>query len=352
MSSQLASVAKAMVAPGKGILAADESTGTANKRFVPLDIAQTEENRRKYRDLLFTMPDFGTFFSGVILYDETIRQDGMTGKSFVKTLEDAGAFPGIKLDTGVEHLALAPADEKITSGLDGLAKRVEEYVKMGAKFAKWRAVITIDEKTGLPTDACLRANAHALARYGAICQAGGLVPIIEPEVLMDGTMSHSIETSHAVHVRTLRFVFDELAGQNIVFGEMVLKPSFVIAGQKSSAKASVSDVASRTLAVLRDTVPASVAGIAFLSGGQGNEDATAHLNEINVLARAQNVPWPLTFSYGRALQQPALNTWKGDEANVAAAQKAIHHRAKMNSLAAQGKWSPELEKEKDLALSR
>ncbi len=352
MTSQLAAVAKAMVAPGKGILAADESTGTANKRFVPLNIAQTEENRRKYRDLLFTLPDFGTYFSGVILYDETIRQDGMRGKSFVQTLESAGAFPGIKLDTGVEHLALAPAEEKITSGLDGLAKRVEEYVKMGAKFAKWRAVITIDEKTGLPTDACLRANAHALARYGAICQAGGLVPIIEPEVLMDGTMSHSIETSHAVHVRTLRLVFEELESQNIAFGEMVLKPSYVIPGQKFGSKASVNDVASRTLAVLMDTVPASVAGIAFLSGGQENEDATAHLNEINVLARAQNVPWPLTFSYGRALQQPALNTWKGDDANIDAAQKAIRHRAKMNSLAALGKWSPDLEKEKDLVLSR
>ena len=352
MSSQLASVANAMVAPGKGILAADESTGTANKRFVPLDIAQTEENRRKYRDLLFTMPDFGTYFSGVILYDETIRQDGMHGKSFVRTLEDAAAFPGIKLDTGVEHLALAPADEKITSGLDGLAKRVEENVKLGAKFAKWRAVITIDEKTGLPTDACLRANAHALARYGAICQAGGLVPIIEPEILMDGAMTHSIETSHAVHMRTLRVVFDELAGQNVNFGEMILKPSYVIPGQKFATKASASDVASRTLAVLMDTVPASVAGIAFLSGGQGNEEATAHLNEINVLARAAGAPWTLTFSYGRALQQPALNTWKGLDANVPAAQKAIHHRAKMNSLASLGKWSTALETEGELVLSR
>ncbi len=351
MSSQLASVAKAMVAPGKGILAADESTGTANKRFVPLNIAQTEDNRRKYRDLLFTMPDFGTYFSGVILYDETIHQDGMNGKSFVQVLQNAGAFPGIKLDTGVDHLALAPAEEKITGGLDGLAKRVEEYVKLGAKFAKWRAVITIDEKTGLPTDACIHANAHALARYGAICQAGGLVPIIEPEVLMDGAMSHSIETSHAVHARTLRKVFDELADQNINFQEMILKPSFVIPGQKFASKASVKDVAERTLSVLMDRVPASVAGIAFLSGGQDNEEATAHLNEINVLARQRNAPWPLTFSYGRALQAPALTTWKGDDKNVDAAQRAIHHRAKMNSLATQGKWSPDLEQQKDLVLS-
>ena len=351
MSSPLASVARAMVAPGKGILAADESTGTANKRFVPLGIAETEENRRKYRDLLFTMPDFGTYFSGVILYDETIRQSAMNGKTFVQTLESSGAFPGIKLDTGIEHLALAPADEKITGGLDGLAKRVDDYVKMGAKFAKWRAVITIDEKTGLPTDACLSANAHALARYGAICQRGGLVPIIEPEVLMDGAMSHSLETSEAVHRRTLRFVFDALVDQNVNFGEMILKPSYVIPGQKASSKASPREVAERTLAVLMDYVPASVAGIAFLSGGQGNEDATAHLNEINVLGKGRNAPWPLTFSYGRALQQPALNTWKGQDANVDAAQKAIHHRARMNSLASLGQWSAQVEKEGALVLS-
>jgi len=352
MSSQLASIARAMVAPGKGILAADESTGTANKRFVPLNIAQTEENRRKYRDLLFTMPDFGAYFSGVILYDETIHQDALGGRTFVQTLEAAGSFPGIKLDTGVEHLALAPADEKITSGLDGLAKRVDEYVKIGAKFAKWRAVITIDEKTGLPTDACLHANAHALARYGAICQQGGLVPIIEPEVLMDGAMSHSIQTSEAVHRRTLRVVFDHLADQNVRFEEMILKPSYVIAGQKSGHKSVVRDVAERTLCVLMDCVPASVAGIAFLSGGQENEEATAHLNEINVLARERRAPWTLTFSYGRALQQPALNTWKGSDANVVAAHAAIHHRAKMNSLASLGQWSPQREKEEDLVASR
>ncbi len=352
MSSQLAAVAKAMVAPGKGVLAADESTGTANKRFVPLNIAETEENRRRYRDLLFTMPDFGTYFSGVILYDETIRQDGLGGKSFVQTLEASGSLPGIKLDTGVEHLALAPADEKITNGLDGLAKRVDEYVKMGAKFAKWRAVITIDAKTGLPTDACLHANAHALARYGAICQQGGLVPIIEPEVLMDGAMSHSLETSEAVHRRTLRAVVDQLLDQNVKFDEMILKPSYVIPGQKSSQKASAREVADRTLAVLLDFVPASVAGIAFLSGGQENQEATANLNEINVLGKGRGAPWPLTFSYGRALQQPALNTWKGQDANLAAAQKAIHHRARMNSLASLGQWSAQLEKEGDLVLSR
>ncbi|MBD5634456.1 MAG: fructose-bisphosphate aldolase class I, partial [Candidatus Eremiobacteraeota bacterium] len=296
MSSDLASVAKAMVAPGKGVLAADESTGTANKRFTPLNIPETEEMRRHYRDLLFTIPDFGSFFSGVILYDETIRQAGRSGKSFVDILGAQDSFPGIKLDTGVQPLALAKADEKITEGLDGLAKRVDEYVKLGAKFAKWRAVITIDEKTGIPTDACLHANAHALARYAAICQAGGLVPIVEPEVLMDGNASQSIETSFAVHERTLHHVFNELHRLGVKYEEMVLKPSMVIPGQKSGSKASVDEVAEGTLAVLLHTVPAAVAGIAFLSGGQDNVEATAHLNAINVLAKKKSAPWPITFS--------------------------------------------------------
>jgi fructose-bisphosphate aldolase class I len=348
MSSELASAAKAMVAPGKGILAADESTGTANKRFAPLNIPQTEEMRQHYRDMLFTTADFGSFFSGVILYDETIRQNGRSGKSFVEILQADNSFPGIKLDTGTHPLALAKPDEKITEGLDGLAKRVDEYVKLGAKFAKWRAVITIDEKNGLPTDACLHANAHALARYAAICQAGGLVPIVEPEVLMDGAMSHSIETSFAVHERTLHHVFNELHRANVKYEEMVLKPSMVIPGQKSGTKASVDEVAEGTLTVLLRYVPAAVAGIAFLSGGQDDVEATAHLSAINVLGKKHNAPWPLTFSYGRALQQPALNLWKGDDANVAAAQKALHHRAKMNSLAAQGQWTPQHETQENL----
>jgi fructose-bisphosphate aldolase class I len=297
------------------------------------------------------MPDFGTYFSGVILYDETIRQNGLSGKTFVSVLQSAHSFPGIKLDTGVHPLALAEENEKITEGLDGLAKRVDEYVALGAKFAKWRAVITIDEKTGIPSDACLHANAHSLARYAAICQAGGLVPIVEPEVLMDGQMNHSIETSLAVHERTLHHVFNELHRCNVRYEEMILKPSMVIPGQKSSQKASVREVAGHTLATLMRYVPAAVAGIAFLSGGQGDEEATAHLNEINVLAREHHAPWPLTFSYGRALQQPALNFWKGAEANVDGAQKAILHRARMNSLAAQGKWSEDLEKQADLVLS-
>ena len=352
MSSQLAAVAKAMVAPGKGILAADESTGTANKRFAALGIAQTEEMRREYRNMLFTAPDFGSFFSGVILYDETIRQQASDGRKFVDILTSAGSMPGIKVDTGTTALALAKPDEKITEGLDGLAKRVDEYVKLGATFAKWRAVITIDTQTGIPTDACLHANAHALARYAAICQAGGLVPIVEPDVLMDGDhATHSIETSFAVHERTLRAVFAELAAANVSFEEMILKPSMVIPGQKSGQKAAVGEVADQTLTVLLRWVPAAVAGVAFLSGGQADEEATAHLNEINVRAKQRNAPWTLTFSYGRALQACAMHLWMGQEANVAAAQSALHHRAQMNGLAAQGKWTPDLEKQKDLVLS-
>jgi fructose-bisphosphate aldolase class I len=353
MSSQLAAVAKALVAPGKGILAADESTGTANKRFAALNIPETEELRRNYRDLLFTAPSFGSYFSGVILYDETIRQNGRDGRTFVEILQAAGSFPGIKLDTGPQQLALANPGEKITEGLDGLAKRVDEYVKLGAKFAKWRAVITIDEAHGSPSDACLHANAGALARYAAICQAGGLVPIVEPEVLMDGDLAtQSLETSLAVHERTLHHVFNELHRANVVFEEMILKPSMVIPGQKSGRTASVREVAQATLTTLLRYVPAAVAGIAFLSGGQGNEEATAHLNEINVLGKGANAPWPLTFSYGRALQQPALHLWLGDDAKVEAAQAALSHRGLLNSLAAQGKWSPDLEAQRDLVATR
>jgi fructose-bisphosphate aldolase class I len=350
MSTDLAATAKAMVAPGKGILAADESTGTANKRFAPLGIPQTEEMRRKYRDMLFTVPDFGTFFSGVILYDETIRQDGFAGKSFVKTLQDAGAFPGIKLDLGQVPLPLGNPEELVTEGLDGLAKRVDEYVKLGAKFAKWRATIKIDTKNGLPSDASLIASAHGLARYAAICQAGGLVPIVEPEVLMDGGASQSLETSFAVHERTLRFIFEALSDLNVKFEEMILKPSMVIPGEKAPS-ASVDDVASSTLRVLLRWVPAAVAGIAFLSGGQEDLVATAHLNAINVLAKKLNAPWPLTFSYGRALQYAALHIWNGSDANIELAHKTLHHRARMNSLAALGQWSEANEKAPALAMS-
>jgi fructose-bisphosphate aldolase class I len=346
MSSPLAAVAQAMVAPGKGILAADESTGTANKRFAPLGIPETEAMRAAYRELLFTAPRFGEFVSGVILYDETIRQTGPSGKSLEAIIASAGALPGIKLDTGTHPLALAGPDEKITEGLDGLAKRVDEYVKLGAKFAKWRAVIAIDD--GIPTQRAISANAHALARYAAICQAGGLVPIVEPEVLIDGEHSkHSLERSFEVHERVLATVFEELAKAGVKFEEMVLKPSMVAPGQKS-AKASVHAVAEATVTVLTRWVPAAVAGIAFLSGGQGDEEASEHLNEINLIGKKHRAPWTLTFSYGRALQHAALTTWLGQDANKAAAQAALTHRLHMNSLASLGQYSSDSEKEKEL----
>ncbi len=349
--SQLADVAKGLVVPGKGILAADESTGTANKRFAPLNIPQTEEMRRRYREMLFSAPHFGDYFSGVILYDETIRQSDSHGKPFVQVLKDAGSQPGIKLDTGAHPLALAGPDEKITEGLDGLAARVEEYVKLGATFAKWRAVIAIDQ--GIPTYRCIEANAHALARYAAICQAGGLVPIVEPEVLMDGEHSkHTLERSFEVHERVLPIVFEQLAIAGLKFEEMLLKPSMVIPGQTSGQKASVREVADATLTVLMRWVPPAVGGIAFLSGGQSDEDATAHLNEINVLARERRAPWNLTFSYGRALQQPALHLWLGDDANNAKAQAAMMRRAALVSLASLGKYTPSMEAEGELVLSR
>lgn len=353
MSSQLEAVAKAMVAPGKGILAADESTGTANKRFAAIGVPETEEMRRDYRDMLFTAPGFGSMFSGVILYDETIRQKARDGRTMVDILKSDQSMPGIKLDTGAFPLAFGAPDEKITEGLDGLAKRVDEYVKMGATFAKWRAVITIDTEHGMPTQTCLHANAHALARYAAICQQGGLVPIVEPEVLSDGAhASQSIETSVDVTTRALRAVFEELAIANVRFTEMVLKPSMTVPGQQAQKKASIDDVAASTIEVLMNCVPASVAGIAFLSGGQADEDATAHLNAINVLAKELGAPWPLTFSYGRALQYSAMHIWKGDNSKIGEAQAAIAHRGRMNALASRGEWSPARESEKEPALSR
>ncbi|MGP6157571.1 MAG: class I fructose-bisphosphate aldolase [Vulcanimicrobiaceae bacterium] len=350
MSSQLAATAKAMVAAGRGILAADESTKTANKRFALLDIEQTEEKRRQYRQLLFTAPYFGDYISGVILYDETIHQSADDGRSFVQVLHDADAIPGIKLDTGGVPLALGGRGELVTEGLDGLAKRVEEYVALGARFAKWRAVIAIDE--GIPTDALLLANAHSLARYAAICQAGGLVPIVEPEVLSDGEHSkHSLEKSFEVHERALRIQFEQLAALNVRFEEMVLKPSFVIPGQKSGQKATARKIADATVTVLTRWVPAAVGGIAFLSGGQSDEAATLNLNEVNTVAQERPVPWNLTFSYGRALQHQALTTWRGSAANVKPAQAEFTHRVKMNSLASLGTYTPDAEKEKSLVLA-
>ena len=334
--SELAKVAQAMVARGKGILAADESTGTIGKRFQSINVENTEENRRAYRDLLFSAKGVGEHVSGVILYDETLRQKSANGTPFPEMLGKLGILPGIKVDGGTKDMALCPG-ETITEGLDGLAKRCAEYVKLGAKFAKWRAVITIG--AGIPSSACIIANAHALARYGAICQAEGLVPIIEPEVLMDG--DHTIERCEIATEAALREVFAALAAQRVAPEQMVLKPSMVISGKSCARQAGVDEVAERTLRLLKRCVPAAVPGIAFLSGGQSDELATAHLDAMNRLGGG---PWTLSFSYGRALQQPALKAWHGSAANVGAAQAALLHRANMNGLAAIGQYRADLEK--------
>ncbi|MBD2461824.1 fructose-bisphosphate aldolase class I [Oscillatoria sp. FACHB-1407] len=336
-TEELKATAKAMVAPGKGILAADESYGTANKRFQKLGIPTTEEMRRAYREMLFTASGIGNFFSGVILFDETIRQSTKDGVPFTKVLMDAGIIPGIKLDAGAKPLAKSP-NEVVTEGLDGLRDRIKEYYDMGARFAKWRAVITIGD--GIPSRRCIEVNAHALARYAALCQEGGLVPIVEPEVLMDG--DHTLERSYEVHQETLKTVFYELHRQGIDLDQMILKPSMVIPGENSPNQVSAEEVARATVKCLLDCVPASVPGCAFLSGGQSDEDATAHLNAMNQLFKGQ-LPWHLTFSYGRALQQAAMQTWGGRDENVAAAQKALYHRAKCNSAAALGEYSRDME---------
>lgn len=334
----LENTAKAMVAAGKGLLAMDESTGTCNKRFEKVGIPTTIEKRREYRELILTTPGLGEFVSGAILFDETIRQTAADGKPLIKVAIDAGIIPGIKLDTGAKDLAGHPG-EKVTEGLDGLRDRIAEYVRMGAKFAKWRAVITIGED--IPTWGCLEANAHALARYAALCQEGGLVPIVEPEVLMDG--DHTIERCYEATEKTLHVLFDRLYTQRVVLEQMILKPSMVLAGKDCSQQASVDEVAEATITCLRRTVPAAVQGIAFLSGGQTNELASAHLNAMNVRFK-DILPWPVTFSYARAIQQPALELWKGEAANVKAAQKALLHRARCNAAAREGEYTQEIEK--------
>jgi fructose-bisphosphate aldolase class I len=335
--SELAKVARAMVARGRGILAADESTGTIGKRFESIKVENTEENRRAYRELLFTTRALGEHVSGVILYDETLRQKAADGTPFTALLSRQGVLPGIKVDAGTADLAFCP-DEKITEGLDKLAKRCQEYVKLGAKFAKWRAVITIG--AGIPSTTCIAANAHALGRYAAICQANGLVPIVEPEVLMDG--DHTIERCEEVTEWTLNAVYQALYVNRVVLEESVLKPSMVIAGKDAARQAGSDEIAARTVGVLKRCVPAAVAGIAFLSGGQGDEQATENLATMNRLF--PDLPWPLTFSYGRALQQPSLKAWRGAAANVAQAQALLAHRARMNGLAATGEYRPDLEK--------
>jgi len=334
---ELESIARRIVADGKGILAADESTGTIKKRFDSIGIESTEDTRRAYRELLFTTEGAEEFIGGVILFDETIRQQASDGTPFPKLLESKGIVPGIKVDTGAKPLALAEG-ETVTEGLDGLRERLVEYRALGARFAKWRAVITIGKD--LPSEYCLWTNAHALARYAALCQESGLVPIVEPEVLMDG--DHSIARSFHVTSHMLHAVFTELRDQRIHPEGMLLKPNMVLPGYESSEEVSDEEIARQTIQCFRRHVPAAVPGIVFLSGGQSEEEATRRLNAINAIGPH---PWKVSFSYGRALQASALKAWGGHEENVEAAQRAYYHRAKMNSLAQTGKYAPDLERE-------
>jgi fructose-bisphosphate aldolase class I len=333
---QLAQTAAAMVQPGKGILAADESSGTIKKRFDAIGVESTPDNRRDYRELLFRSTEaMRNAISGVILYDETIRQAAKDGTPLVKLIEQAGAIPGIKVDLGAKPLPFCPG-ETITEGLDGLRERLTEYRGLGARFAKWRAVIDIGE--GIPSWTAVRANAHVLARYAALCQEQDVVPIVEPEVLMDG--GHDTDRCATVTEFVLKTVFQELYEQRVVLEGMVLKPNMVIAGKKAPRQASVEEVAEKTLMVLKRCVPAAVPGIAFLSGGQSDEEATAHLDAMN---RIGGVPWRLTFSYGRALQAAPQKAWSGKPENVEVAQHAFTHRARMNGLASMGQWTSDLE---------
>ena len=337
MTMTLEQVAQAMVAPGKGILAADESSGTIKKRFDSIKAESTSDSRRDYREMLFRSSDaMRTAISGVILYDETIRQNAKDGTPMVKVIAATGSLPGIKVDGGTKPLQSCPG-EVVTEGLDGLPKRVKEYVEIGAKFAKWRAVIDIG--AGIPSYSCIKANAHALARYAAICVEGGLVPIVEPEVLMDG--AHDIDRCAEVTEWVLKEVYQELYYSRVTLEQTILKPNMVIAGKQSPKQAGREEVAEKTVKVLKRCVPAAVPGIAFLSGGQSDEDATAHLHLINAMGP---LPWQVSFSYGRALQAAALKAWSGKSENVAAGQRAFSHRARMNGLAAAGKWKLDLEK--------
>jgi len=343
-AEELRNTAKAMVAPNQGILAMDESNRTCNKRFQKVGIDTTEEKRRQYRQLLLSTPKLGDYISGAILYDETIRQKTDDGKPFTDVMKEQGVIIGIKVDTGAKDLAGHPG-EKVTEGLDGLRDRIAEYYQMGARFAKWRAVITIGD--GIPTPACLEANAHALARYAALCQEGGLVPIVEPEVLIDG--DHTIDRCHEVTNQTLHTVFNQLYAQDIDFDKMVLKPSMVIAGKQCPQQSSPQEVAERTIQCLRDNVPASVPGIAFLSGGQTVEQAAEHLNLMNSDPLISQCPWRITFSYARAIQGPGMEHWAGDANNVKKAQELVQHRAQCNSAASMGKYSPDMEKQPAMA---
>jgi fructose-bisphosphate aldolase, class I len=339
--ADLNKIALAMVTPGKGILAADESTGTIKKRFDAIKVESTEDNRRDYREMLFRSTEaMSKYISGVILYDETIWQNAKDGTPLIKLIERSGAVPGIKVDEGTQALPACPG-ELVTVGLDKLAERLKKYHERGARFAKWRAVIDIGTADGrhIPSETAIRANAHPLARYAALCQAAQIVPIVEPEVLMDG--DHDIDRCYEVTQRVLNRTFQELRVQRVALEGMVLKPNMAVSGKKCPKQASVEEVAEKTVRMLKACVPAAVPGIAFLSGGQSDEEATAHLNAMN---RLGPLPWRLTFSYGRALQAAPQKAWSGRAENVAAGQRAFTHRAHMNGLASKGEWASELEK--------
>jgi fructose-bisphosphate aldolase, class I len=344
--ADLNKVALAMVTPGKGVLAADESSGTIKKRFDNINVVSTEQSRRDYREMLFRTSEAMTqYISGVILYDETIWQDAKDGTPLVRLIEQAGAIPGIKVDEGTQALPNCPG-ELVTVGLDNLAGRLKKYYDRGARFAKWRAVIDIGAGHGtggrnIPTMTAIRVNAHALARYAALCQAAQIVPIVEPEVLMDG--DHDIDRCYEVTQRVLNKTFQELRIQRVALEGVILKPNMVVPGKKCARQSPLEEIAEKTIRLLKTCVPAAVPGIAFLSGGQSDEDATAHLDAMN---RIGNLPWRLTFSYGRALQAAPLKAWSGKAENVAAGQRAFGHRAQMNSLASKGKWKPDLEAKK------
>jgi fructose-bisphosphate aldolase class I len=335
---ELIDIAKNLVGGHKGLLAMDESNPTCNKRFAKLGIPQTVETRRAYRELIMTTPGLGESISGAILYDETIRQKKKDGTPFVKAIVDAGIIPGIKVDTGAKDLAGHPG-EKITEGLDGLRDRFKEYHEMGARFAKWRAVIAVSDD--IPTRGCIEANAQALARYAALCQEAGLVPIVEPEVLMDG--GHTMDECSEVTEEVLRTVFNQLYTQRVMLEGMILKPNMVLPGLSCPVQESVDEVADATVGCLLRAVPAAVPGIAFLSGGQSPELASAHLNAMNVTYKSR-LPWALTFSFSRAIQQPALEIWKGKEANARAAQQALVHRARCNRAARRGEYNATMER--------
>jgi fructose-bisphosphate aldolase class I len=340
-AQELAATAHRLVGSGKGILAMDESNSTCDKRFAAVGAPQTEEARRTWRELILTTPRLGDSISGAILYDETIRQQKKDGTSFVAVLTGAGIIPGIKVDTGAKSLAGRPG-ETVTEGLDGLRVRLHDYFQMGARFAKWRAVIS--PAGGLPSRGCIEANAHALARYAALCQEAGLVPIVEPEVLMAG--EHTLERCREVTEETLHCVFNQLYSQGVILEGMILKPNMLLPGLDCPKQAALGEVAAATVASLLRVVPASVPGIAFLSGGQTSELASARLNAMNVIARSASsqLPWPMAFSFARAIQQPALEIWRGQENRVQAAQHALAHRALCNRAALQGEYSAAMER--------